>query len=523
MLPRFKALLVLVGLLAFATPAQADWWEASTDHFVIYADDREKDVREFAESLERYHSALEVVMARTSEKPSPSNRVTIFVVGKQKDIRRLAGTDSRTLRGFYVPRAGASRAFVEDIALSRGELSPSMRILLHEYAHHYLMSSARYSMPRWFNEGAAEFLSSARFERDGGVSLGRPAYHRGGELAYAQDVSVEELLDADLYARNKSDRYDAFYGRSWLLYHYLALSGERSGQLVAYVTQVANGTPSIEAGRAVFGDLDVLQDELDDYKNSRRMVYLPLPAERIATGPVALSQLPEGEAEMMDVRIRSQRGVNAQQAAELLEEAREIAARYPDDPGVLTALAEAEHDARNDDAAIAAADRAIALDPNRKNAYVQKGLSLFRKAGEAENRDAAFREAMKPFSALNALETDHPFPLIFFYRSYLERGATPTENAKHALERASQLAPFDHGLAMNVGMMLAREGKISLARATLGPVATNPHGGRMAQTAASFRDAMADAEEGVPWYPGRGAQSSDFDDDADDGAGSGDD
>ena len=149
--------MLFVAAIAFAlgAPAHAEWWEASTDHFVIYADDSEKDVRDFAEDLERYHSAMEVASGRESGTPSPSNRVVIFVAGGQKAIRELAGTESRWIQGFYVPRAGGSRAFVQKISTGGREINLSMIVLLHEYAHHFLITTTPYAVPSWMNEGTA--------------------------------------------------------------------------------------------------------------------------------------------------------------------------------------------------------------------------------------------------------------------------------------------------------------------------------------------------------------------------------
>lgn len=488
------------ALLAFAAPAHARWYKASSENFVIYADDNEKDVREFAENLEKFHAAMAFVTGRKVPPPSPSNRVVIFAVGNERDLQKLAGTDNRSLAGFYVPRAGASRAFVQDIRTKRGYPSFSTVVLLHEYAHHFLISSSRFGMPRWLSEGAAEFFASASFNKDGTVQVGRPAQHRAGELTYALEVTVEQLLDPEY--ENESGRHsDAFYGRSWALFHYLTFNEERSGQLAQYWKKVAEGTSSLDAGREVFGDLDELEDELEDYLRQRRMLNFVLKPEWITFGPIALRELPAGEAEMMNVRMKSQRGVDEQEAIELLVDARAIAARFPDDPGVLTALAEAEFDAGNDDAAIAAADRAILLDPARKNAYVQKGYALFRKAEDAEDVAGAYKAAMVPFQELNKLENDHPVPLIYYFRSFVDRGMAPNETARHAMERASVLAPFDHGLAMNVAMMHAREGKIELARHGLRPLASNPHGGQLASIAKSYMDELESVEEGTEWTP----------------------
>ena len=109
---------------------------------------------------------------------------------------------------------------------------------------------------------------------------------------------------------------------------------------------------------------------------------------------------------MMPLRIRSRVGVNKEQALALVTEARTVAARFPADPAVQAALAEAEYDAGNDAAAIAAADKALAADKTQVNAWVQKGYALFRSAADADDRKAAYRAARAPFVALNKLENE---------------------------------------------------------------------------------------------------------------------
>jgi Flp pilus assembly protein TadD len=491
----FRFVVAALTLLA-AAPAWAEWYEASSDHFVIFADDKEADIRKFAENLERYHSAMEFLTGRDLQKPSPSNRVTIFVVGSQGDMRKLAG-GNRYVGGFYIPRAGGSRAFVQDIRNTKGYPHFSTIVLLHEYAHHFLIGSSRFPKPRWLSEGAAEFFAATTFKDDGGLLIGRAAQHRGAELIYSDPVHVRELLDPAIYEKQRSRGYDSFYGKSWLLYHYLSFSKERGKQLAQYQINLFNGMAPLEAGEAAFGDLDQLERELKNYMTGRGMMTFVLTPQQIGPiSPIALRKLPAGEAAMMPVVIRSQRGVDDKEAAALLTDARAIAAKYPEDPGVLAALAEAEYDAGNDAEAIAAADKAIARDPKRVNAYVQKGYALFRQAAEADDRVAAYEAAMKPFEALNAVENNHPLPLIYYYRSQVERGLKPNENARAALERAAELAPFDQGLQINAGVMLIGEGKHEIARLFLAPLATSPHGGGAAERAKLLMKLIAAAKEG---------------------------
>jgi Flp pilus assembly protein TadD len=487
-----------LALLLTAPQAKAAWHEAQSDHFVIYADDSERDIQRFAENLERYHRAMEYITGRSVPPPSPSSRVVIFVVGNQHDLRRVLDIDSRNIGGIYIPRAGASRAYVQDIRNQSGYPHFSTVILLHEYAHHFLISTSRFAMPRWMSEGAAEFFASTIFNSDGGISIGLPAKHRGGELFNADQVSVQELLDPELYEQRRGSRYDAFYGRSWLLYHYLSFSEARDGQLRQYWQEILEGSGSRGAGEKVFGDLDTLEAELDGYLKRRRMSSYTIAPQHLPIGTVTIRRLPEGEAEIMSVRMASQRGVDAEKAAELLEEARKIAADYPGDAGVLSALAEAEYDAGNDAEAIAAADRAMALDPARTNPYVQKGYALFRMAQDAGDPGAAYAAAMAPFSALNQLENDHPLPLVYYYRSYNERGLEAPENARLALERAAQLAPFDQRLWVQVAIMQAGEGKIALAQESLQPLASDPHGSSIATLARSLIDILEEMPEGEP-------------------------
>lgn len=508
---------LMFGAFTLVQPAHAAWHKAESDRFVIYSDSRAEDLELFAEMLERYHVAMELESGRRVPAPSPSNRLTVYMVGSRDNLREIYGAGSRSaVAGFYIPRANGSVTFVPNIRFGtrdagRGRTGTrytrssggggvitdrSFTILLHEYAHHFLIASARHAMPRWLSEGAAEYFSSARFNEDGSVDIGLPNNSRAYEISQAAPVSVRELLDYDLYRENRGNRYDAYYGRSWLLYHYLRFNPDRAGQLVQYWQSVTTGVDSLEAGTAIFGDLDQLERELREYGRQRSMSGMRFNAGDIRIGSIDVTRLSDGHAAMMDVILRSDRGVNEERAQEVVVDARRIAQRYPEDAHVLAALAEAEYDAGNDDAAIAAATRAVAADPSVTNAYVQHGYALFRKAADATDKDAAYAAAMAPFEALNALEADHTQPLIYYYRSFTERGISPPEGAKFALERATQLAPFDKSLAMEVAHMKAAEGDPVIARYLLAPVAADPHGGSQARLARAMMDVLERTPDG---------------------------
>lgn len=480
---RFVAVFCALVVLLRPEAARAAWMEASSAHFVIYADDSESDLRLFCEQLERFHSAMEVVTKFKSKPPSPSNRVTVFVVRNEAMVRQLYGDGSANIGGFYLPRAGRSLAIVPRVNSKNGVADYSMVVLLHEYAHHFMIGGSNFPMPRWLSEGGAEFFSSSGFGSDGGVSLGRPARHRADELFYARDVKAEELLDPDLYDERRTKMYDAFYGKSWLLYHYLTFDEARKGQLTLYISLLKGGTLQRDAAIQAFGDFAKLERDLDAYLRKSRINAFSLPSSMLKTGNIAIRRLRDGEAAIMPVRIRSSRGVNEEQAKALLVDARRIAASYPGDADVQSALAEAEFDAGNDNEAIAAADAALAIDPGQVNAYVQKGFALFRIAEGTETKPAAYKAARAPFIALNQREHDHPIPLIYYYRSFAEQGVAPPPLAIDGLITAVEVAPFDLDLRMTLATALIQLARQDEAQIILEPVAYNPHADQLSSAA----------------------------------------
>jgi hypothetical protein len=475
MVARMFGAIFALWVMVAGSPANAEWHEASSDHFLVIADQNEADVREFTERLERFHSAMASIMGREEAAPSPSNRVTIYVVRSGRDVRKLAGDKSGFLQGFYQPRAGGSVAFTSRVEGEGKDVSQTEQTLLHEYAHHVMHGASEWATPRWLSEGFAEFFSTARFERDGGVGLGLPARHRAMELLYAKNVPIEALLDSKAYQQSKTKAYDEFYGRSWLLYHYLQLSGKRPGQLMAYRTELANGANEIDAARKAFGDLKVLDKELGAYFNRPKMNYVPIASDRLKVGTITVRKMRDAETAMMPVILESKRGVNDESAKTLLPRAEAIAAQYPADPAVLAALAEAEHDAGNFVAAVAAADKALAVSPALVNAHVQKILALSRTATDADDAEAAWKTVRKAVTALNKVEPDHPIPLIYYYRSLQGSGKDISELAAHGLERALQLAPYDQGVRWQVVQQLVDEEAYSAAYRTLMPLANDPH------------------------------------------------
>lgn len=497
-----KRLSLLIMMLALPQAVVAAWLEASSANFVVYADDSEKNLRKVSEQLELYHHALEFVTSFDAPEPSPSNRVIVYIVSSERQVQRLYGEGGSNVGGFYIPRAGGSVAIVPRVRARSGEVDSAMLALLHEYAHHFVTSNSTGVIPAWVDEGSAEFFASADFPRDGGIRLGKPAEHRAAELYYELTVPVAKLFNPDAYQDGVHNGSDSFYGTSWALYHYLSLgSPARKGQLPRYLELMSSGKDWREAGLEAFGDFDQLDKEVANYLKNRKLFAYHLKADMLQAGPTVVRALTPGHAAMMPIIIQSRRGVDRKEAKDLVPQARKVAAAHPADAAVLAALAEAEFDAGEDANAIAAADAALALDPQMTHAYLQKGYALVHMSTLVEDSDraAAVRNAVAPFLALNKIENDHPLPLIYYYLSFLQRDATPSEQAVRGLARAVEIAPFDVALRMLHTRQLITTGDIEGARANLQRLASRAHAtelARIARTVLRRIDAGGEFREG---------------------------
>ncbi|HEX6374898.1 MAG TPA: hypothetical protein VFZ91_04180 [Allosphingosinicella sp.] len=486
MMKRLFGLAALLLALALpGAPAHAEWREASSRHFLVYSEGSAQSLQDFATKLEKFDKAMRLRLGLGDVDLGPANRVTVYVVDNLDAVRRLGrfGPGSG-VAGFYSGRSTGSIAVVPRSGgggSGINALDPAT-VLLHEYSHHLMLQNAAIAYPAWFREGFAEFNGTARFEKDGSIGFGAPANHRAWGLIGMNPLPIEILFDPTRRKLSQLEWEATIYGRGWLLTHYLMFESKRIGQLTAYITALNGGKNSLEAAQGAFGDLKALDRELKSYLNQRRIPYRLIPPELLTIQPVALRTLRPGEAAIMELRMRSRVGVSREDAARVARDLRRAAAPWPDDPAVQAALAEAELDAGNLDAAEAAAGRAVAADPKNVDGLIYKARVAMARARAAGPGDAAaWKEVRRLIAQANRAEPNDPEPLILFYQSFAAQGVAPTRNAVEGLLQAYELAPQDTGLRMNVARQLLVDGKAAEARRALTPIAYDPHGGPLGQ------------------------------------------
>ena len=474
---------MVFAMLWLPSTARAEWWEARTENFIVYSESSAGDARKFSEKLQRFEMALRSLQnIRFSRETSDSTRLTVFRTGQMNDIGRLAG--SQGIAGFYIPRVGGSVAFTPARrefgdkgaanADRRSELDPQT-VLFHEYAHHFMYRHFSAAYPSWYREGFAEAYATIDLKDDGTFHLGNAPQARAAAFSGGLNFSIQRMLQSanrpgfeDVYGR---------YSHGWLLTHYLTFEPSRNGQLQTYLKLINAGTEPTRAAQQAFGDLRKLESDVKRYLNGTLPGALVRPANYRAPA-VELRRLGPDEEAIINVRMRSKAGVTRKKAGDVAAQARAVAARYPQSFAVQLALAEAEFDASNLDAAERAAEAAIAIQPNAVEALIYKA-----KVGlERGKRDPRhFASARTWLAKAHKADPAHPGVLYLNYLTYLGEGRAVPESAIIGLEQAFTIAPYDSEVRLAVARQLLAEKDGQVARKVLAPLIHSPHESKSAK------------------------------------------
>jgi tetratricopeptide (TPR) repeat protein len=458
---------VAASLMALvAAPAQAEWLEAKSENFVVIGDMSETELRKRTEQLEQYHGMLAYLLNVKKAEP-----VTIYIVEGISAVQDALGGGAGGVAGFY--SATAQRAFAvspEKLNFYQEDFSPRI-ILLHEYAHHMLLSNVDMFMPGWAQEGLAEMFATAKLEDDGSVVIGDKNDSRADTILGMSRWSVRRMLDSDLNPPKNTDENIEKYARGWALAHYLWLSGERPNQYGDFIAELNRTVDPVASGEKVFGDLSKLDSELDRYIRLHRFKLSRFSPDLIGTpGVIAVRPLTEPEKAILNYRIAVSVRTNEDLGKPVAAKARAIGARYPDSAHVQAWMAEIEYDAENYDASLAAAERALAQDPDNIMALLYKGRVGMRRAVEASDQAMA-KEARSWILRANKLDPDYALPFRVYYDSFWALGQTPPKGAVDGLLNATVLVPQDPALRIRGAIELLREGNPRQARSLLAPAA----------------------------------------------------
>jgi tetratricopeptide (TPR) repeat protein len=465
----------LLAALMLPGAASAEWVETKSPHFIIYTEQSADEARAYAARLERFDQAVRVAHGLRDRPLTDANRLTVYVLRDERAIGDFVG--SRGVHGFYIGRASGAVAFVHRGRPSRDEweLKPEP-VFFHEYTHHLMLSAlGGNALPAWMTEGYAEFFGTAELLDDGGVQIGAQPRHRAYGLFSMgnETLTVRDMVGAT-YKNLTGPQVESIYGKGWLLTHYMAFEPSRRGQISKYVRAIQEGHSALEAAETSFGDLGQLDKILEAYLRRKKVDVRIIKPAQIHVGAIAVRPLGPGENAAMEVILQSQRGVDKTQAPGVARRARQIGKRFPADPVVLAALAEAEIDAGNHELAIAAADRALAVDPASSKALIMRAKAMMA-ANENSPGKADWTAIRGWLAKANRLDPEDAEALVLFYQTYEKSGQGAPASVVDGLFYALDMVPQDSNLRLSVVRQLLAQNKVEAARKEYGPIAYYPH------------------------------------------------
>ncbi|RVT43968.1 hypothetical protein ENE74_01040 [Sphingobium algorifonticola] len=479
-------LAVVIAMWLCGAPAHAAWNEARSRHFIVYSDGSAKQLQTFTARLEKFDFLLRKLTDTLDDEPGAP--VVVYTLPNAGSVARLTGRDN--LAGYYRQTQRNGYAVVgrerKDGQFDLG----AEEIFFHEYAHHFMLHYFPVAYPAWYVEGFAEFYSVIKFKPDDTIEFGYPPLYRAYGLVSMQPLPVAQLF-AGQTERMNAMTVDRFYGTAWLLTHMFRYKTARGDEFHKYLEETVAGKGK-DAESYFAGGFKALDKELRAYMTSRMSISRMTPRE-VPDFPVTVAPVEPGQAAMMMLTLRSMQPMDSDGLARLAQEIRATAAQHPQSSYAQTLLAEVEQAAGQPDAALAAADRAIALDPKNARAFGTKADILLDRAAGTDDA-AKWRAALTAIVQGNKADTEDAVPLFQFYRYHQMRGGTMPQIAYDGLNKAFALVPQHSGYRFTLAMSYADRKKFAVAARLLDPIAFSPHASPARDGALRLREALLRAE-----------------------------
>ena len=468
---------VFVATVGAAAPAGAAvedraWCVATSRHFEVVTDLRERKAVELAASLDRFRVAASVLLpgeVDTRQAWSATPALRLFVFQRARDFAALFGL--RRIAGFAQPSLRQSLLVFGPKPHGRFD-----NIAFHEYTHHLLRSRVTLNLPIWYEEGFASYLETLDVDENGVATVGRGPYplllHLLRKPGTRLPAVLEERYRVDWQRHDLLDIYTLAWGVVRFLLHAKRPSGEPyAAALGTFLQAVDEGTPAPAALREQLGIAPealqgIMRRHYQRFENTQPPVfkfrlppYEPTPfqyhclddADKLLALAGAVSRhRPERAKALYEQLLEQQPAhtaaliglsrvlVDAQQALATAEAA---AAAAPTNAAALIRLAETRMAAcpRPADAncgqvwvqAAQAYQRALALDPHRADAAL--GLGVFHlHTSEPAHALPHLRAALAraPWS-----------PRIHFYLGHAYRRAGAIHEARRHLRKTAHWHP----------------------------------------------------------------------------------
>ena len=254
--------------------------------------------------------------------------------------------------------------------------------------------------PVWYSEGFAEFWGTDQLPATNDVvEVGLPAEHRFATFRDARLAAARAAARRAQLSRSARRQLFLLYAEGWLLMRYLFEHPERQRQIEQYL-RLINARRHLRGGGAP-APFPTWRVQLRAVRLCRHAAASRAPAavpRRSTSARSRRARCGPAEQALITHEIKLSQGYPAARGGRVRRRGpRASPARFPDDPFAIRLVMETERLAGNDAAALAAADRLLAIEPNNARALATKGAGPGRRAcAPRGSTDAAAWTARAP-------------------------------------------------------------------------------------------------------------------------------
>jgi hypothetical protein len=247
-----------------AEPRIGKFTKYDAGEFVIVTSRSAAQAKHIVEDLGKFKRTLE----RTLGKNATQNSFPTYIVITSATDWKNWLQPRENVEGYF------QRARFSNVMALDGDWPPeeALHIVFHEYSHYYLASQFAGEYPPWYNEGLAELMSYAMFDK--GRAILRIPMDQVHEARDTDWIPFERLIHVDQtdpeYQSHKLA--PSFYAQSWLTLHYGMVENRDFGrEIQGYINDLNRLVPREEAARKNFGDLAAADKLLRDYSRQSKL------------------------------------------------------------------------------------------------------------------------------------------------------------------------------------------------------------------------------------------------------------
>ena len=215
-----------------------NWIEIKTENFHIISNLEENRALGFAKEIEQFRFFFLQFSNIKMKKDIPAIRVYAFSNTSTYKTFNLP----KDSVGIFLHRALGNFAVVNlsDYRSGSRKLSYAQQIMKHEYVHFaFDNADSNLAIPRWYNEGMAEYLSSLRM-KDGYIHYGEINPTRLSAREHGRGIDIEALLKAERIPESRK-KINNYYAHALALVHYCHFHPGMQEKLSQYLSMVGSG------------------------------------------------------------------------------------------------------------------------------------------------------------------------------------------------------------------------------------------------------------------------------------------